>query len=354
MATLTSAFDAKTARTAGWTLPVSPTAFDGNLEEFAARHLLPALPAVEVVLDVHEQLVRHVKQPDPLFLIRHIRGTVRRQEYRTRDGARIRATDNSPAWWMYAALRAGHRIAPDAVAEVIETIPCHMFDVASRSAPVPSDAGWHIAHILNVKDGNVDYPDWSRREVVRRFIRNVHPANYFLLPKIEWQRLGNDPCIVDYFATVHRERYAGIWDEFAELAGFDRPSPDGSLGGTRITFGGNAVLPSVGERQPPTVESRATRRRPGPASPKVPERDVGGGQGAAVTYRASRLLFKRDLIEALPDSGRFRVQTPVGDFEMTKADFHAEFPGVVASRSYREGGVYHFPSPPRRAERFRV
>ena len=77
-------------------------------------------------------------------------------------------------------------------------------------------------------------------------------------------------------------------------------------------------------------------------------------QRAAVSYRATRLLFKRDLIEPLPDSGRFRVETPVGDFEMTKADFHDVFPGVIASRSYREGGIYHFPKPPVRAERFRV
>lgn len=354
MASLASAFDAKVATSAVPVLPTSPKGFDGHVDDFFARHLATTLPAVDLVVDVHRNLLRHVEATDPLFLIRHIRGTQRRCDYRTREGVRIRATDNSPAWWMYGALRAGHHIAPDAIATVLETIPCHMFDVAPRSAPVPASAGWHIAHILNVKDRNLDYANWSRRDVVRRFIRNIHPANYFLLPKTEWQRLGNDPDIVDYLAAVHRERYATIWEEFAELADFDRPWRAGPLGRTRVVFGGQDS-PAPGRKpEPSNAEPRVTGRRPAPEPPERPARDAGVGQGATVTYRATRLLFKHDLIEPLPDSGRFRVQTPVGDFEMTKAEFYAEFPGVTASRSYREGGVYHFPTPPKRAERFRV
>ena len=46
--------------------------------------------------------------------------------------------------------------------------------------------------------------------------------------------------------------------------------------------------------------------------------------------------------------------TPVGTFEMTKADFYRAFPNVVRSRSYREGGVYHYPSVPKAALEFRV
>lgn len=358
MASLSSALDAKSAASAGPPLPASPTAFDGTLEDLAAHHLLPALPAVDLVLDVHEQLVRHVGQSDPLFLIRHIRGTERRHDYHTRDAVRIRATDNSPAWWMYAALRAGHRIAPDAIAAVIESIPCHMFDVAPRSAPVPASAGWHIAHILNVNDRNLDYSSWSRREVVRRFMRNIHPANYFLLPKCDWQRLGNDADIVDFFAAVHRERYASIWDEFAELAQFDRLARAGALGLTRVVFGGQEADRPLGRAAArsalPAAEPRTTRRNPLERPPEAAVRADGSEQGPTVTYRATRLTFKRDLIEPLPDSERFRVQTPVGEFEMTKAEFYAVFAGVTESRSYREGGMYNFPSPPKRADQFRV
>ena len=354
MALLRSAHEAKHAHSEALSLAAAPDAFSGDLEELAARYILPALPAVDLVIDVHRHLLAHVEHADPLFLIRHIRGTERRHDYQTRDGIRIRATDNSPAWWMYASLRAGHRIAPDSIAAVIESIPCHMFDVAPRSAPVPNNAGWHIAHILNVNDRNVDYSNWSRREVVRRFIRNIHPANYFLLPKVDWQRLGNDADIVNYFASIHRERYASIWGEFAELAEFDRPLPAGSLGGTRVEFGGDPERTRAAVAKESKGALRTTRRRTALKTLEVPVRIAVSGQSAEVTYRATRLLFRRDLIEPLPDSARFRVLTPAGDFEMSKADFHAVFPGVVLSRSYREGGIYHFPSPPKRADQFRV
>lgn len=359
MALVSNAFEARKFAISGPGLSRGPNEFDGSLDEFAARHLLPTLPAVELVLDVHCQLVQYVARADPLFLVRRVRGTERRHDYRTAEGARLRATDNSPAWWLYAALRAGHRIAPDAIASVIETIPCHIFDVARRSAPVPAAAGWHIAHILNVNDRNLDYPSWSRGEVVRRFIRNVHPLNYFLLPKVDWQRLGNDPDIVDYFAAVHRKRYASIWEEFAALAQFDRRLPASPPVESRIVFGGMADR-SAGEAPgPASIAPRVTRRRPALRSAHEPslrneDSEAARAREATVTYRATRLLFRRDPIEALPESGRFRVETPVGDFEMTKAEFHEAFPGVTASRSYREGGVYHFPSLPKRAERFRV
>lgn len=73
-----------------------------------------------------------------------------------------------------------------------------------------------------------------------------------------------------------------------------------------------------------------------------------------VTYESSRLCFKRDRIDGLDPSERFRVVTPVGVFQMSKADFYREFPNVVASASYRVAGVYNYPSLPSKAEQFRV
>lgn len=74
----------------------------------------------------------------------------------------------------------------------------------------------------------------------------------------------------------------------------------------------------------------------------------------AIRYKFSRLCFKADIIEPLPADGVFEVDTPAGLFRMTKADFHAVFPGVLASKSYQEGRIYHFPQVPQRAEQFRV
>jgi len=44
-----------------------------------------------------------------------------------------------------------------------------------------------------------------------------------------------------------------------------------------------------------------------------------------VTYEFSRLGFKADVIEPLRDRDSFRVVTPVGTFQMTKAEFYRDF-----------------------------
>lgn len=77
-------------------------------------------------------------------------------------------------------------------------------------------------------------------------------------------------------------------------------------------------------------------------------------ESPAVEYFAGRLTFKRDVIESLSDSERFRVVTPAGVFQMTKAEFHSAFPGVIKSASYRDKGIYHYPRSPKAAEPFRI
>lgn len=78
------------------------------------------------------------------------------------------------------------------------------------------------------------------------------------------------------------------------------------------------------------------------------------GSPPAVTYKFSRLCFKRDAIEALGASDAFRVETPVGTFQMTKADFYRVFPNVIQSRSYAQDGIYHYRKSPSQAEEFRI
>ena len=73
-----------------------------------------------------------------------------------------------------------------------------------------------------------------------------------------------------------------------------------------------------------------------------------------VTYRYSRLTFHRDSVEPLRMSDVFRVETPVGAFEMSKKEFYATFPGVVHSRSYRINGLYNYTQVPKKAEQFLV
>ena len=50
----------------------------------------------------------------------------------------------------------------------------------------------------------------------------------------------------------------------------------------------------------------------------------------------------------------FRVDTPIGSYQMSKAEFYRVFANVVASASYRERGLYHYPTTPGKAEPFLV
>lgn len=74
---------------------------------------------------------------------------------------------------------------------------------------------------------------------------------------------------------------------------------------------------------------------------------------SANEYKATRLLFRANVIEALTDNDVFKVHTPEGTFSMTKADFYRVFTNVVESKSYREKGIYHYPIVPSKALQFR-
>lgn len=82
-----------------------------------------------------------------------------------------------------------------------------------------------------------------------------------------------------------------------------------------------------------------------------PARD---GIPATASYKFSRLCFRRNAIESIGLTETFRIITPIGTFQMSKADFYKDFRNVVASKSYREDGVYHYPKLPARAEKYRV
>ncbi len=69
-------------------------------------------------------------------------------------------------------------------------------------------------------------------------------------------------------------------------------------------------------------------------------------------YKATRLLFRAEVIESLADNDFFSVHTPEGTFSMTKADFYRVFSNVVKTKSYWEKGVYHYPTTPKKALQF--
>jgi hypothetical protein len=78
------------------------------------------------------------------------------------------------------------------------------------------------------------------------------------------------------------------------------------------------------------------------------------GINTVVAYRSTRLLFRADVIEPLTQSDRFQVETQVGTFEMSKADFYSSFANVVASESYQTDGAYSYSKVPKKALQYRL
>jgi hypothetical protein len=311
-----------------------PERYSDSLSEFAARFVEPNLLDPELVAYYHRLLVDYASGADPLFLLRMVSGTERRNVYRTQDGTRFRATDNAPSWWMHHLLFHGQRLTSTEFALAIDRAPAHLFDVARAIPESISAHGWHVAHIFGVKTGDTDYTRWRRSDVRARFLRNIHPCNYFFVATTGWQRWGGNERVIGYFADLFARRYHDVWSEFV---GFANADP-----GTLVRVVGDVHY----EYEPVGLPE---------AKPKV----VRGATAATsthgvVSYSATRLLFKAAVIEALDPEQRFRVETPVGTFELTKADFYRVFRNVVQSASYRDHGIYHYSTLPRKALEFRV
>jgi hypothetical protein len=74
-----------------------------------------------------------------------------------------------------------------------------------------------------------------------------------------------------------------------------------------------------------------------------------------VTYRSTRLHFKRAEIDPLDWNDEFRVVTPIGTWQMSKSDFYRSFPNVVQSLSYSGSlGQYHYTKPPAKSDPFKL
>ena len=82
----------------------------------------------------------------------------------------------------------------------------------------------------------------------------------------------------------------------------------------------------------------------------VPERH----SAAKVVYKYSRLCFKHKVIDALTPDDEFRVETPSGAFQMSKADFEADFGRIARTASWKRLGFYSYPVVPSKAEKYRV
>lgn len=215
----------------------SPTTFQGTLIELFRNHIEPNLPSVSEVESLHRVLIAYCREPKPVLVVRRVAGTKRGTMYQTIHSDKFIPSDNAPAWWTHYLLFNAIRFRQESVAAVMErTIPTHMFRIHARLPTTISAAGWHVAHIFNVNDGNVDYRSWTKDELIKRFLRNLHPCNCFYLPKNDWQHYGSDHHVISFFIQDYSCRYASVWNEFTKMVDAVTPRSCGEPGNLPYFF----------------------------------------------------------------------------------------------------------------------
>jgi len=313
----------------------APFEYDGTLTEFYENWVESILLDPSVVEEFHRQFCGYyLESADPLFLVRQVTDQERGLIQRIDNNAQLRPTDNAPAWWIHYQLFSGLFQQYASFEEFIRSVPCHMFNI--REHENISTAGWHIAHIFDVKNRDVAFHQWDRNELVRRTARNIHPCNYFYIAKCEWQRYGGDPQVIAFFYDKFKARYRTIWEEFLRLVDGRPP-----LGEYLYSF-------HFDEKDHPL---KAKGHPPVSGVREKPDTDF---LGCVAVYSFSRLCFKADVIEPLEMDDRFCIISKVGTFAMTKREFYETFPNVVKSNSYMQGRIYNYMKVPGKALKFRV
>jgi hypothetical protein len=276
-----------------------------------------------------------------LFLVRKVRGQERGHTLRTEYG-QVRPTDNAPVWWIHFQLISGQFQKSSSFSSFVESIPCRLFEV--RLPENINQAGWHVAHIFDVKDRNVFFDSLDRDELLRRTARNIHPCNYFYIPKTEWRRYGGNHTVIAFFYEKFKSLYRSIWDDFLLLV--DDIPPFAAAGSSEYRYS----IPRSQEKQ----GSKPTKEENFLNVSQTMGNSARGLCDCVVRYEYSRLCFKADMIEQLDWDDTFCVVTPEGTFAMTKQEFYETFPNVVLSVSYKRDRIYHYPKTPQKAMQFKL
>lgn len=206
-----------------------PLQFSSTLAEFVEQDVTPNLLPEEGVAAFHKGLMRYLNSNDATYILRKMGETVRFRRgidetiYYTNESVRFKASDNFPAWWIHFLIFHGYKFNPnDRFNKLINDIPTHFFSspgpsITNRRSGTINAYGYHVAHIYNVKDGNIDYQNYSKQEIIKRFVRNIHPLNYFYIAKGQWRKYGETKEMRSFFVNLFSRKYRDIWDEFIKL-----------------------------------------------------------------------------------------------------------------------------------------
>lgn len=206
---------------------------------------------------------------------------------------------------------------PDLDGENDESTDCEPCKSGGDSEPCGGDEG---SHEPSDEDGELDFPDLESDS-----------ANAELSGMEDPNKIGGRSI-----------------QEVVEQAGTPEPLR------VRSTTGqSNRRVPK--ERESKNSSAAETKEAAAPREPKPPREKVARAPRClGPVYFSARLTFKRKVVEALPDDGVFQCHTPEGVFSMTRAQFFEHFPGVAASKSFKDLGTYTYSSVPEKARKFIV
>ena len=201
----------------------------------------------------------------------------------------------------------------------------------------------HIDHLVSASLG-------GRNHIANRVL-SCAPCNEKEKRDAHWEDFLRAKCVD---AELHAERHSRI-EEWQLLNAFEDSLEAASL--RELAEAAAADVHRLFDEKVVAIREvrRAKKRSARPA--RLPEAIAGASQTGPLPvarYRFTRLAFKAAVIEPLLPSDEFRVDTPVGSFQMSKHDFYGVFANVAASSSYQESGLYRYASVPEKALRFMI
>ena len=197
-----------------------PVHFAGSFNTFFQDWVASNLPPPDSVEQFSTLIDAYLSEPNPIHIVRSVVGLERGQVYQTNEGCQLKPSDNAPAWWVHALLMSNISL-PNDPGELFDEMPTHMFGMSGIESL--NSAGYHLAHLAPAKNRNTAWRQWSRLELERRFLVNVHPCNWFLVAKQDWQKHGGRADIIEWVCTAYQNRYGSLFTSFMERVSFELP-----------------------------------------------------------------------------------------------------------------------------------
>lgn len=312
-----------------------PSEFNGDFGVFYRDFIEPNLPSVERVRLFDRLICEYLASGKPAYIVRMVRSMNREDVFGSIHHNRIFGSDNSPGIWLHAILCGQEPISENAI-DLFESVPRHMFRIPKIENL--RSAGYHLAHVLSAKNGDTNWQAWTRKELERRFLLNVHPCNLFLVAKADWRKNGGRPDIIDWIKSAYHQRYGDLYESFVErvIGSRQTVSSEELTVAYRYSHVPNGKLDSP--HMPTKRNSRRTSmRKLGIKDQTLPLNRV------FVRERLIGLEAKLDLNAA----GR-RYLVP----HDTLWDWVETETNVRNTRSWSEHGYYHWPKPSARMLKF--